>query len=397
MPNEQFTREDLGVAPTGGEAVLYHDPEEAPILAALEERTDFEAMRLKRLMALPDLTRKENSPVKFLVDALLTIPAFRGFDVAQIPETITVRKAFDLFDFPENHPSRRETDTYFVGLERILRTHTTSMWLYYLHDPKTLQKLEEEGSVGLLAYGKVYRKDEIDRKHFPVFHQIDGLFLQKREKKTITLQDLQDVLAQVVRAAFGDAIEWRFLDDAFPFTDPSTQVEVKFNNDWLEVVGAGLVRGSVLQKLGVDPKIYNGWAFGFGVDRLAMMKMGIPDIRVLWSDDPRITKQFTSIDSTYSEVSKYPSIVRDISFVVPKEVVPNRFYEIVREVGGNLVEEVKLIDEYENEAKLGVGKKSYTFRTTYRSFERTLTNEEVNDIHHRVEELVREELGAVVR
>lgn len=393
----EFPRKDMGMAPTGGNAIRYTDPEEATILENLKGRTGFEALRLKRLLSLPDLTRRPNSPVKFLTDAVLDVEAFKGFDVAEIPETITTAHAFDLFDFPLNHPSRRETDTYFVSPERILRTHTTSMWFYYFHDPVARAALQERGWAGLLAHGKVYRKDEVDQKHFPVFHQVDGLYIVKRAQKMITLKDLQDVLGQVVRALFGDRMEWRFLDDTFPFTDPSTQVEVKFGNDWLEVVGAGVVKHATLEHLGVDPAVYNGWAFGFGVERLAMQKMRIPDIRVLWSEDERITRQFASLTSIFKEVSKYPQITRDISFVVRKEVVPNRFYEIVREMGGNLVEEVKLIDEYENEAKLGKGNKSYAFRTVYRSFERTLTNEEVHQIHRNVEKLVQQELHATIR
>jgi phenylalanyl-tRNA synthetase alpha chain len=279
------------------------------------------------------------------------------------------------------------------------------MWLYYLTDPKILKKLGEKGFVGELSFGKVYRKDEIDRKHFPVFHQIDGLYLVKRSEKVIELKDLQNVLAEIVKGVFSPQIEYRFLDDAFPFTDPSTQIEIKFpapegsgrGNDWLEVVGAGIVRKSTLEHLGVDPKVYNGWAFGFGVERLAMLRAKIPDIRVLWSEDKRITSQFTGFDSTYKEISKYPSIIRDISFIVSKEVAPNRFYEIVRELGGDLVEEVGMTDEYENDVKLGKDKKSYTFRIVYRSFERTLTNDEVNEIHKKIEALTTQDLKAVIR
>jgi phenylalanyl-tRNA synthetase alpha chain len=392
-----FPSEAVGQAPTGGENLRYTDPAEQKVLEDLGARTDFDALRLKRIIALPDLTRKQNSPVKFIIDRILQLPLFAGFDVTQIPETIRAADAFDLFDFPADHPSRKETDTYFVANDRILRTHTTSMWLYYLSDPKILEKLNTRGWVGELCFGKVYRKDEIDRKHFPVFHQIDGMYLVKRSEKVLGLKDLQDVLVQIVQGVFGSNIEYRFLDDAFPFTDPSTQIEIKFNNDWLEVVGAGIVRKSTLEHLGVDPNLYNGWAFGFGVERLAMQKMEIPDIRVLWSDDERITSQFKNFDSMYKEVSKYPSVIRDISFIVKKEVVPNRFYDIVREIGGDLVEEVQLTDQYENEKKLGAENKSYTFRIVYRSFERTLTNEEVNGVHKKIEDLVKQDLEATIR
>ena len=128
-----------------------------------------------------------------------------------------------------------------------------------------------------------------------------------------------------------------------------------------------------------------------------MIKMKIPDIRILWSEDPRITKQFTSIDSKFNEVSKYPAVVRDISLVVEKETSLNRFYEIVRHCAGDLVEEVKLTDQYEDAAKFGADKKSYTFRIIYRSHERTLTNNEINDIHKQIEQLTQKELEAVIR
>ncbi len=393
-----FLRATLKETPfTGGEAISYDDPEEKPILESLSKRNDFDALRLKRLLALPDLTRKEHSPVKLVVDKILTLPELHGFDVVSIPETITLEHNFDTFDFSEDHPSRRETDTYFVAPNRILRTQTTSMWLYYLRDSEAVRKLEERGWVGLVSYGKVYRKDEIDRKHFPVFHQLDGLFLTKRMGKVIMLEDLQKVLTAIVCAVFGPKVVMRFLDDTFPYTDPSTQMEIKFGNDWLEILGAGLAKGTTLQKLGIDPKVYNGWAFGFGIERLAMQKMNIADIRVLWSDDPRVTTQFTSIESMYEEVSKYPAVIRDISFIVSKEIVPNRFYEIARELGGDLIEEVQLTDNYENDAKLGPEKKSYTFRIVYRSFTRTLTNDEVNEIHKKIEELTKKDLAAVIR
>jgi phenylalanyl-tRNA synthetase alpha chain len=141
---------------------------------------------------------------------------------------------------------------------------------------------------------------------------------------------------------------------------------------------------------------YNGWAFGFG-DRLAMIKMGIPDIRILWSNDPRITSQFKDINSQFKEVSKFPATVRDISFIIDKSINLNNYYEIVRDYANDLIEEVKLLDEYENEAKFGQDKKSYTFRIVYRSSERTLTNEEINKIQEEIRKKTEQELGAVLR
>jgi len=273
----------------------------------------------------------------------------------------------------------------------------TVMWPYYLREKEVLQRLEKDGHIASMAPGIVFRKDEIDRKHFPAFHQIDFLYICKKSQKIITVKDLENVQSDSAKAIFGDKIEHRFLEDSFPFTDPSIQLEIMFNGQWLEVTGAGLVHTQCLKNFGIDPEIYNGWAFSFGVDRLAMLKMEIPDIRVLWSDDPRITSQFKDINSKYKEVSKYPETSRDISFIIDKSINLNNYYEIVRDFAENLIEEVKLVDEFENDEKFGVGKKSYTFRIVYRSPERTLTSEEVNKIQEEIREETKKELNAVLR
>ncbi len=384
-------------APTGGDIVGYKDPAELEALSVFKKRDDFEAMRIQRLLELPDLTRKENSPVKFVIDQILKIPEFRGFDVLKIPETVSVETGFDLLNVPADHPSRQSTDSYFVDRNRVLRTQTTAMWPYYLSDPEIRTCLQTRGYLGALCYGKVYRKDEIDRSHFPVFHQIDGLYISRRNDKKITLETLQGVLSDIIKSVFGANIEFRFLEDTFPFTHPSTQVEIKRGEGWLEVVGGGLVHDNVLKNLNLDPGIYNGWAFGFGLERLAMIKNNIPDIRILWSTDPRIVKQFVGIDSQFKEVSKYPAIMRDISFVVDSSFVPNDYFDLIRDIGGDLVEEVSLLDKYENAAKFGAGKVSYTYRIVYRSTDRTLKTEEINPIQDKIVEETKKQFKAEVR
>jgi phenylalanyl-tRNA synthetase alpha chain len=158
-----------------------------------------------------------------------------------------------------------------------------------------------------------------------------------------------------------------------------------------------VVHPTVIANLGLDLNVYNGWAFGFGADRLAMIKMRIPDIRLLRSDDERVVKQLKDINNTYQPVSKYPPVVRDISLVVDKNSFNvYRYYEIVREIGDELIEEVKLIDEYEDEKRFGVGKKSYAFRITYRHLDRTLTNEEIDAVHKKIEAKTASEFGAVI-
>lgn len=380
------------------EYITATDPVAEKLQEELQSKTDIKNERLKRLLAYPDLSRQNGSPIKFIVDAVLALPMFEKFDVMQFPEAVSVKNNFDLLNSPPDHPSRKETDTYYINPEYVLRTHTTTMWPFYLQRPEVAQKLKETGEIGLLAHGKVYRKDEIDRSHFPVFHQIDGLYICKKEKTKLGIPELHEVLASITKAVYGDQITYRFLEDTFPFTDPSTQIEIQRGENWLEVVGAGVVHTQVLKNLGIDPETYNGWAFGFGLERLAMAKMNINDIRVFWSTDPRITSQFKDINSQYQEVSKYPMTYRDISFVVKKDVSLNSYYEIVRDcVKENIIEEVKMTDTYENAEKFGADKVSYTFRIVYRSPERTLTNEEVNKIQDEIIKRTKEELKAEIR
>ncbi|MCK9379195.1 MAG: hypothetical protein M0P97_03590 [Candidatus Moranbacteria bacterium] len=376
--------------------IVIEDNDEKTLIEELNKRSDIKAERIKRLLALPDLTKKENSPVKILFDQITNLPRFDGFDVVEFPKIITVEQCFDFLNTPKDHPSRRENDTYYLDDTHILRTQMTAFWSFYLKDKNVLKKLEEEGEIKALAPGIVYRKDEIDRHHFPAFHQIDGLFICKKDKKIITQQDLKDVQIDLAKGIFGSDIEYKFIEDTFPYTVESLEMDIKFNGDWMEVNGAGLVNPVVLEKFGLDPKIYNGWAFGFG-ERLAMIKMGIPDIRILWSNNERITSQFKDINSKFTEVSKFPATTRDISFIIDKDININNYYEIVRDYADNLIEEVKLLDEYENDEKFGKNKKSYTFRIVYRSSERTLTNEEINEIQAKIRAKTEKELEALLR
>jgi phenylalanyl-tRNA synthetase alpha chain len=389
--------------------IVINDPNEGILIKELAGRIDIKAERIKRLLGLSDLTKKENSPVKILVDQILKLPRFSDFALVDFPRVVTVQDNFDLLNTPKDHPSRRETDTYYLTDKDILRTQTTTMWPFCLRDKGILETLEKDGHFGALSTGIVFRKDEIDRNHFPAFHQVDGLYICRKGQKVITQNDLEEVEIDIAKSIFGDDVEYKFLVDTFPFTDPSVEMDIKFNNDWLEVVGSGLVHTEVLKKFGLDPEIYNGWAFGFGLERLAMVKMGINDIRVFWSNDERITSQFKDINSKFKEVSKYPETSRDISFIIDKSVNLNNYYEIVRDFvppqrdpaeGGTevpLIEEVKLVDEFENDEKFGADKKSYTFRIVYRSPERTLTAEEVNEIQEKIREKTKQDLSAVLR
>lgn len=376
--------------------IIISDSTERELIQELEKRNNIKSERIRKLLKLPDLTKKNNSPIKILTDCVLGLPRFSDFDLVECPRVVSVEEDFDLLNAPKDHPSRLETDTYYLDKNHVLRTQMTVMWSFYLKDKQILEKLENDGQVAATSHGIVFRKDEIDRKHFPAFHQIDFLYICKKEQKIITQKDLEEVQAETVKAIFGD-IEFRFLEDSFPFTDPSIQIEINWKNQWIEVTGAGLVHQQVLKNFGLDPEIYNGWAFAFGIERLAMIKMGIPDIRLFWSQDPRVTSQFKDIDSKYKEVSKHPATSRDISFVIDKNINLNNYYEIIRDYAENLIEEVKIIDEYEDADKFGADKKSYTFRIIYCSPERTLTNEEINIIQDKIREKTTKELNAVLR
>ena len=375
--------------------IVINDPNEGILIEELEKRTDIKAERIKRLLKLPDLSRAVGSPIKSVVDRVLQIPEFVDFDVIKIPEIISTKILFDLFGFAPDHVARSESDTYYADKEHVLRTHDTVFWYYYLNHPEIKKRLEQNESFGTFCFGKVYRKDEIDRHHMNVFHQFGGLYLVPENKKDLNIEDLKQALSLIVKSVFGPDIKFRFIDETFPYTDPSTEIEVEINGEWMEIVGSGMAKQSILANFGV--KGYKAWAFGFGLERLAIIKMGIPDIRILWSNDERITSQLKNFDNKYKEVSKYPETSRDISFIIDKNINLNNYYEIVRDFAENLIEEVKLIDEFENEEKFGKDKKSYTFRITYRSPERTLTSEEVNKIQEEIRAETVKDLKAVLR
>ncbi len=364
----------------------------------LETRHDAEAERMKRFLNMPDLSRTPGSPIFELAKRIVGLEDFKDFEIVEVPEIVPAAQSFDLFDFPADHPARSKSDTYYVNDANILRTHTTVSWYYYLTSDEAKEKIKQGKSLGVLTYGKVYRKDEIDRHHMNVFHQMDGYLLVPKDQKIITVEDLKDILSKIAQTVFGKDVKYRFNKDTFPYTDPSLEMEVDKdgNGTWVEVLGSGVVKGSVLEKLGVDSSKYNGWAFGFGLERLAIISMELPDIRLLWSEDGRVKKQLV-LGQKFKEVSKFPQITRDVSFVVPKSFVPNNYFDLIRDIGGDLVEEVKLLDKYENDDKFGKDKMSYTYRITYRSMERTLTTEEIDPIQVKIYSETQKQLGAEMR
>ena len=369
--------------------------EEEVLVNRLKSRNDTEAMRIKRYLAMTDLSRTKASPIYEIVEKARGMELLRHFDNIVIPEIVPADVSFDLFNFAQDHPARSESDTYFVDDKNILRTHDTVMWHYYLQLPEIKKKIAAGEPMGVICYGKVYRKDEIDRNHMNVFHQMGGLYLIPDGKKNLTIDDLKSALSEIVQTIFGKNVVYRFNEDVFPYTDPSLEVEVEINGKWMEILGGGMPRKNVLKNFGVTG--YHGWAFGFGLERLAIISMELPDIRLLWSDNERVKKQLR-LGHRFKQVSKYPAIVRDISFIVDSaSFTPKNYFDLVRDVVGDLAEEMTLVDQYENTGQFGAGRKSYTYRIIYRSLARTLTDGEVNVMHKKLEEKTKEIYGAEVR
>jgi len=370
--------------------------EKQGIRQKLEESHDFDSERLKRWLALPDLTLAPGHPIAEMVKRILAIPRYKDFFRVEAPEIVRADISFDLFDFAADHPARSRSDTYFLDNENILRTHTTVMWYYLFQDERVKKMMAAGESFGGVSFGKVYRRDEIDRFHSNVFHQFDGVWFCRKEEKLLGVEDLQQVLIEIAQTIYGPDIEYNFKEDSFPYTNPSLEMNIKKDSRWVEVLGSGVVNPKVIANFGADPEIYNGWAFGFGLERLAILSMNLPDIRLLRSEDERVKKQLI-LGQTYKEVSKYPAAERDISFFVKNDFGLNEYYDLIRDIGGELIEEVRMIDKYESPSGINQGKTSYTFRIIYRANDRTLTKGEIEEIQNRIIKETENRFQALIR
>lgn len=197
---------------------------------------------------------------------------------------------FDSLLIKKDHVSRSKSDTYYVDNDTVLRTHTSA------HQLALLQDRSNEGCHAFLCTGDVYRRDEIDRSHYPIFHQMEGVMMFQADKSVdeVTVEmDLKDALEGMTKVLFGD-VEMRWVDAYFPFTNPSAELEIYFEGEWLEVLGCGVIEKDIVKAAGRGDQ--PGWAFGLGLERLAMVLFSIPDIRLFWSTDSRFHEQFTSGD-----------------------------------------------------------------------------------------------------
>lgn len=268
---------------------------------------------------------------------------FNIFD--ELSEIVSTTDNFDLLLIPKNHPSRSTSDTYYVDNGKVLRTHTSA------HQNELLKK----GETSFLVTGDVYRKDEIDKFHFPIFHQMEGVNIVDDDVNPE--DDLKNVLTGLVEFLFPKKV-YRFNSDYFPFTDPSYEVEVLLENKWVEILGCGVIQQQILLNNGINKK---GWAFGLGLERLAMIFYNVPDIRLFWSENEKFTSQFKNISCfdnvQFKPYPKLDSETRDIAFWLPNneiEIIENKviwkkendFYDIVRNNFDTNIENVELIDEF---------------------------------------------------
>ncbi|KAF3911373.1 hypothetical protein ABW20_dc0101336 [Dactylellina cionopaga] len=393
------------------------------------------------------------SNTRLIIESLFPPSLYETYNT--LAPIVTVAQNFDCLGFPLDHPGRNRSDTYYVNKHTVLRTHTSA------HQAEKFRVLEEVGKPGYLISADVYRRDAIDRSHYPVFHQMEGARVFSRlngdksvvEQVTEALEEmpvpnvevvescplfedgnpvqvekghsveeaeavgkhLQRQLELMVTKIFTEAakaagesvdskekLKVRWVSAYFPFTSPSYELEVLWNGEWLEVLGCGVIRQDLLDYAGQKDKI--GWAFGLGIERIAMLMYGIPDIRLFWSQDERFGKQFQEgVAKRYEAFSKHPGCYKDVAFWLPivercasaagglekqgKDSVgdelfhENDFMELVRGIGGDLVEDVKLIDEFTHPK---TGRKSMCYRINYRSLERNLTNEEIDKLQEEV-------------
>lgn len=331
-------------------------------------------------------------------------PEFTIYD--KLSPFVTTQQCFDDLLIPSDHPSRGLGDTFYQTPDIVLRTHTSAHQTQFL---RAAQIDAEHPTSAFLVVGDCYRRDEIDRTHYPVFHQIEGVKIhhspvgERDEEQTQRIvDDLKRTLEGLVDHLFGKC-DKRWLPDSFPFTTPSLQMEIFYQGAWLEILGCGVVQQRILEQCGKSD--CRGWAFGMGLERLAMILFNIPDIRLFRSKDPRFLNQFKRVKahnpSTFVKFepwSKYPSCSKDVSFWLNPEQVPlwndNDISAIVRECGGDLIESLECRDTFVHPKTKRTSK---MYRILYCSLERNLTNVEVDEIQLKIREELQNKLKVELR
>ncbi len=257
---------------------------------ALEKRLQDEAIDVTEPRPLPRVgVQHPNSSV---LDQVIDCFVGLGFEVVEGPQIELDHFNFELLNIPKNHPARDAQDTFYIDDNTVLRTHTSPVQARVMTTRKP--------PIRIVCPGRVFRADEVDATHSPVFHQIEGLVIDEH----ITMADLRGTLDAFAKRLYGKDIATRFRPSFFPFTEPSAEVDLTCFNcrgkgcrvckgtGWIEVLGSGMVNPKVLEMCGIDPSKYSGFAFGIGLERITMLRYGIPDMRLMYEGDERFLRQF---------------------------------------------------------------------------------------------------------
>ena len=264
---------------------------------ALSEKIKAEKIKAETIdVTMPgkSFERGHIHPMTAVINNIKSIFIGMGYEVVDGPEVETAYYNFEALNIPKEHPARDEQDTFYIEGDNdfLLRTQTSPMQI------RTMET--HDLPIRIIAPGRVYRSDEVDATHSPVFHQLEGMVIDKN----ITMGDLKGALAVFAKQLFGEDTKVRFRPHHFPFTEPSAEMDVSCfacggkgcrvckDSGWIEVLGCGMVHPKVLERCGIDPKEYSGFAFGMGLERIAMQKYSISDLRLLYENDVRFLKQF---------------------------------------------------------------------------------------------------------
>jgi len=261
----------------------------------LKEKELFEKLANEKLdVTLPANKKKIGRlhPITQVENKMKEIFLGMGFEIVEGPEVESAYNNFDALNAPADHPSRDYTDTFYINASTLLRTQTSPVQIRTMQDKKP--------PIRIISPGRVYRFDEVDATHSPMFHQLEGLVIDKN----ITMGDLKGTLALFAKSMFGENTKTRFRPHNFPFTEPSAEVDVSCfvcggkgcrlckGEGWIEILGAGMVHPNVLAGCGIDPEVYSGFAFGVGIERVGLLKYRIDDMRLLYENDMRFLQQF---------------------------------------------------------------------------------------------------------
>ena len=231
----------------------------------------------------PELVSERGSlhPINHMKDSIMNLLMSLGFEIIDGPEIETEKFNFDMLNIRESHPARQMHDTFYVNNKtNLLRTHTSPVQIRGM--------LEKKPPLAFMSGGKVYRKDD-DATHLPMFHQVEGIYVDE----FVSFAQLKDLIYKIIYALFGEDVELRFRPSYFPFTEPSAEVDIlSKEGKWLEILGCGIVNPIVLDNCGINSKKYSGLAFGLGVERIAMLKYGVTDIREFYKSNLDFLSQF---------------------------------------------------------------------------------------------------------